>query len=94
MLFADIWTLQRQLPVLGAELRGEFEAVANRRRVVKASAEQSTEVRGVIGGGYRPSPLELCPAAIPPQHADRRDAELRRPQDVVLAISDHGDAAR
>ena len=29
-------------------MRGEFEAVANRRRVVKASAEQSTEVRGVV----------------------------------------------
>ena len=60
----------------------------------KKSAEQATEVPDVIGGGHRPSPLELSPAAIPPQHADRRDAELRGPQDVVLAISDHGDAAR
>jgi hypothetical protein len=60
----------------------------------KKSAEQAPEVPDVIGGGHRTGPPELCPAPIPPQHADRRDAELRRPQDVVLAISDHGDAAR
>ena len=49
---------------------------------------------GVVCDSDRPGGLKLIAAAIPPKYADGGDAELRCPEDVVLAVADHSGVLR